>query len=138
MPLIIRSAFNAFTETEKMLKARFWDKPRERSQRAAAMAQAAKGTKRRCPLRHDKVAWSGPPWDAVRAWVCLYCNAAASEPEIKDRGYDFDTVPDWIIEEVLDADLKRQGEGKPTFFSNPDALVRSDSSEAWKDAHTNG
>jgi hypothetical protein len=117
MGLVIKPAFNAFKEVEKMLKARFWDKERERSQRASGLAQIAQGTKRRCPLRHDMIAWSGPPHDAIRCYVCLRCNAAASEPEIKDRGHDFDTVPDWLIHEILDLDLQRQAGGSKKMFA---------------------
>lgn len=120
MGLVIKPAFNAFKEVEKMLKARFWDKERERSQRASGLAQIAQGTKRRCPLRHDMIAWSGPPHDTIRCYVCLRCNAAASEPEIKDRGHDFDTVPDWLIHEILDLDLQRQGEGSKKMFAGFD------------------
>lgn len=118
MAPLIRVAFNAFAEAEKLLKYRWWDKERERSNRAAALAAAAKGTARRCPLRHDSIAWSGPPHDAVRCYICLRCNAAASEPEIKDMGYDFETVPDWIILQILDLDLQRQAEmGNRSFYS---------------------
>ena len=120
MGLVIKPAFNAFKEVEKMLKARFWDKERERSQRASGLAQIALGTKRRCPLTHDMIAWSGPPHDTIRCYVCLRCNAAASEPEIKDRGHDFDTVPDWLIHEILDLDLQRQGEGSKKMFAGFD------------------
>src|SRR3990167_2496320 len=98
-------------QVEKMLKYRFGDKERERSNRAAGLAELAQGTKRRCPVRHDQIAWSGPPHDSVRAYICLRCNAAASEPEIKYMGFEFDTVPDWIIESILDIDLQRQAAG---------------------------
>lgn len=100
--------FDMFKEVEKMLHYRFWDKERERSQRASGLRELALGTKRRCPLRHDTIAWSGPPHDEVRAYICLRCNAAASEPEIKHLGFDFDTVPNWIIHSILDTDLERQ------------------------------
>ena len=116
MPPLIRIPFNAFAEVEKLLKAKFWDKERERSNRAAGLADMAQGTTRRCPMRHDQIAWSGPPHDRIRAYVCLRCNAAACEPEIKDRGFDFETVPDWIIHEILDLDLQRQAKGNPKFF----------------------
>ena len=106
----IKVSFNAFKEVEQMLKYRFWDKERERSNRAAGMAKMARGTRRRCPLRHSRIAWSGLPYDPIRCYICLDCNAAASEPEIKDRGYDFNNVPDVIIDEILDLDLARQGE----------------------------
>lgn len=116
MPLI-RVPFNAFKEVEKMLHYRFWDKERERSNRASGLAALAQGTKRRCPLRHDTFAWSGPPHDAVRCYVCLRCNAAASEPEIKDRGYDFETVPIEILDEIWDLDLQRQAAGNSAQFA---------------------
>jgi len=93
------------------------DKERERSNRAAGLASLAYGTKRRCPMRHDQIAWSGPPHDEVRAYVCLRCNAAASEPEIKYMGYEFETVPDFIIHSILDMDLQRQAEGNATHFA---------------------
>ncbi len=112
---LIRVPVNMFAEVERLLKARFWDKERERSNRAAGLAAVAEGTKRVCPLRHDTIAWSGPPHDKVRAYICLRCNAAASEPEIKHMGYDFDTVPDWIIHSILDMDLQRQAAGKRVF-----------------------
>lgn len=115
MPLI-RVSFDAFKEVEKLLHYRFWDKERERSNRAAALHdQGPSVVARFCPLRHSRIAWSGPPHDAVRAWVCLDCHAAACEPEIKDRGCDFETVPDWIIENILDLDLERQMEGNRFF-----------------------
>ena len=119
MPISIRTPFNAFNELEKRLKYKFWDKERERSNRAAKMADDAKQFSRpaaRCPMRHDQIAWSGPPHDAIQAYVCLRCNAAACEPEIKDRGHDFATVPDWIIDEILDLDLQRQAQGNPKMF----------------------
>ena len=115
MPLI-RVPIDMFREVEKLLKYRFWDKERERSNRAAGLVDLAKGIVRRCPMRHDRIAWSGPPHDAIRAYVCLRCNAAACEPEIKDRGFEFDTVPDWIIEEILDLDLQRQADGNRRVF----------------------
>lgn len=117
MAPLIRVPVDMFKEVERMLKYRFSDKERERSNRAAGLVVAAKGTPRRCPLRHDMIAWSGPPHDAVRAYVCLRCNAAASEPEIKDRGFEFDTVPDWEIIAILDLDLQRQGEMGNKSFS---------------------
>lgn len=123
MGLVVKVPVNMFKEVEKMLHYRFWDKERERSQRATAMAQAAQGTRRRCPFRHDQVAWSGPPHDTVRAWVCLRCNAAASEPEIKDRGYAFEDATEDLIVEILDLDLQRQAEqgNKAFFFGGFDA-----------------
>lgn len=115
MAPLIRVSFDAFKEVEKLLKYKWWDKERERSNRAAALAEQARGTKRRCPLRHDMIAWSGPPHDPIRAYICLRCNAAASEPEIKDRGFDFETIPDWEMDKILDLDLQRQS-GNPAFY----------------------
>ena len=116
-PLIIIKE-NMFHTVEQMLKHRFWDKARERSNRAAALVENARGTKRRCPLRHNTIAYSGPPHDLIRCYVCLLCNAAASEPEIKDRGCDFETVPDWILDAIFDLDLKRQSDmGTKTHFA---------------------
>ena len=116
-PLGWNAPFNAAKEVEKMLHYRFHDKERERSQRASSLVEAARGTRRRCPMRHDQIAWSGPPHDSVRCYVCLRCNAAASEPEIRDRGFDFETIPDWEIIKILDLDLQRQAElGNKSFF----------------------
>lgn len=114
-PLIIVKE-DMFAEVEKMGKYKFWDKERERSNRAVSIQDHAFGTKRRCPLRHERIAWSGPPHDAVRAYICLECGAAAAEPEIKDRGYEFDTIPDYAIHTIMDLDLERQAEGNPTSF----------------------
>ena len=109
---------NVFREVEKLLKYRWGDKERERSNRAAGLNDRAQGTARRCPSvpPHDRIAWSGPPHDSVRAYICLECHAMASEPEIKDRNWDFDQVPDWIIHEIFDLDLQRQAEGNPVSF----------------------
>ena len=104
-------------EVNDMLKHRFGDKERERSQRASGLHGLALGTRRRCPMRHDMIAWSGPPHDAIRAYVCLRCNAAASEPEIVDRGYEFNAAPDTLIHEILDLDLERQATTNPTQFA---------------------
>ena len=116
MPIHISSPIDYFREVERMLRYRFADKERERSNRAAGLVELARGTTRRCPLRHNRIAWSGPPHDAIRSYVCLECNAAACEPEIRDRGFDFDTVPDWEIDRILDLDLQRQAEGNARSF----------------------
>ena len=109
-PLIVVKA-DMFAEAERQMRHKAGDKERERSNRAAGLHGLAMGSRRRCPMRHDTIAWSGPPHDTVRAYVCLRCNAAASEPEIKDMGYEFETVSDWIIHRILDLDLQRQAEG---------------------------
>ena len=116
MPLVIKTPFNAFKEVEKRLHYKWWDKERERSNRAAGMVELAQGTRRRCPLRHQRIGWSGPPHDKLRCYICLDCNAAACEPEIKDRGFDFDTIPDWEIDRIFELDLERQASGNPKLF----------------------
>lgn len=115
-------------EIEKALKYRFRDKEQQRSNRAHQLAEVNRGTRRICPMRHDSIAWSGPPHDTIRTYICLRCNAAASEPEIKSLGFDFDTVPDWIIYQVLDADLQRQAKNAVTFggFGGLDAVDFND------------
>ena len=114
---LVRIHFDPFKEVEKWSKYRFWDKERERSNRAAGMA-AAGVTARRCIMRHDQIAWVGPPHDSIRAYVCLRCSAYASEPEIKDRGFTFEEIPDWEIDAILDLDLQRQATGSKTFAMN--------------------
>jgi len=115
-PLIIVKE-DMFAEAERQMRYKAGHKERERSNRAAGLHGLAMGSRRRCPMRHDTIAWSGPPHDEVRAYICLLCNAAASEPEIKDMGYEFETVPDWIIMHILDLDLQRQAVGNPSSFS---------------------
>ena len=117
MPLLIRVPVDMFREVEKMLRFRFHDKERERSNRAVGLANLAYGTRRRCPLQHDQIAWSGPPHDQIRAYVCLRCNAVACEPEIKDRGFAFETICDTELYKILDLDLERQAQGNPKSFA---------------------
>ena len=54
-PLIIVKE-DMFAEAEKMGKYKFGDKERERSNRAVGIQDRAYGTKRRCPLRHQRIA----------------------------------------------------------------------------------
>ena len=120
MPPLIRVPVNMFKEVERMLHHRFWDKERERSNHASQHRQAgvqqaqhvlrAPGVAPRCLRNHDQIAWSGPPHDKLRAYVCLHCHGSASEDEIRDRGWEFETIPDWIIHEIIDADLARQAQ----------------------------
>jgi len=121
-PLIVVKE-DMFAEAERLMRHKAGDKGRERSNRAAGMHEAAMRTRRRCPLRHDKIAWMGPPHDPIRCYVCLYCSAAASEPEIKGMGYEFDTVPDFIIHHILDLDLQRQAEGNATSFAGMGGII---------------
>ena len=114
-PLIIVKE-DMFKEAERQMRHKAGDKERERSNRAAGLHSLAMGTGRRCPRLHDMIAWVGPPHDTIRAYVCLLCNAAASEPEIKYMGYEFETVPDYIIHSILDADLQRQATTNPVSF----------------------
>lgn len=92
---------------EKRSKYRFWDKERERSNHAALLHEAGP-VGRRCLLRHPRIAISGPPHDPIRAYVCLECHAAACEPEIKDKGWEFETITQEAMDEILDLDLERQ------------------------------
>ena len=108
---------SAQQEVNKMLQYRYADKARERSNHATRMVEQAFGTRRVCPLNHDQLAWVGPPYDPIRAYVCLRCNAMASEPEIKDRGFDFDTIMDVEILKILDLDLKRQAGSNAKLFT---------------------
>lgn len=105
---------------EKRLHYKFWDKERERSNRAAGLAEKSRGDVRRVPRcpsfpPHNRIAWSGPPYDSIRAYICLECKAMASEPEIASYGFDFDLAPDWIILPIFDLDLQRQVAGKKMF-----------------------
>ena len=104
-----------FQEVERRLKYKWWDKQRERSNRAKGFMEGG-AVAVKCVMRHDTIAYSGPPNDAIRAYVCLYCHGAACEPEIKDKGFDFETVPDWIIYQIMNLDLERQARGKPSSF----------------------
>jgi hypothetical protein len=117
MGIVIRSPVDMFKEAEKRLHYRFWDKERERSNHAALLHNQGPSVRSRfCPLRHQTIAWSGPPHDTIRAYICLDCHAAACEPEIKDRGFDFETVPDWEIKAIFDLDLERQVAQSRSFF----------------------
>lgn len=116
MGVVINIPVNMFKLVEQRLKYKFWDKGRERSNHAAALA-ASGAVAVRCIMKHDQLAYTGPPDDQVRAWVCLRCHGAASEPEIIHRGFDFDTAPDWIIDEILNLDLQRQNQGNPKMFA---------------------
>ena len=108
--VVVRVAYDAFKEVEKRLHYRWWDKQRERSNHAKLLAEAGP-TGRRCLLKHRTWAYSGPPDDKVRAIVCLDCHAAACEPEMIDRGWEWDTIPDWEVDKILDLDLDRQVKG---------------------------
>ena len=98
MPLIqIKEDIAA--QIEKRSWYRFWDKERERSNHAVQI-QAAGITRPRC--LHSRFAWSGPPHDKVQAITCLDCQSYATEPEMKDRGYDFNDCPDWVFFAIFD------------------------------------
>lgn len=100
----------------KRLQSRFWDKDRERSNRAAGMRDGGI-TMPTCVMRHDTIAYSGPPHDAVKAYICLHCHGAACEPEIKDRGYGFATIPLEAIHAIMDDDVERQRKGNAHNFA---------------------
>ena len=116
MPPLIRVPIDMFKEVEKLLHYKWWDKERERSNRATAMA-AAGAIASRCLTHHDQLAMVGPPHDEIRAYVCLRCHAIACEPEIKHRGFDYETIPDWEIDTILDLDLERQRKGNSRMFA---------------------
>lgn len=115
MPLI-RMAYDAFKDVEKRMKYRFWDKERERSERSYGLADRGPIAPS-CPLGHQSFAWSGPPYNKERLYVCITCGAYCSEDMIKDMGYLFDTVPDYIIYDLMN-EVARQKymKGDPIFF----------------------
>lgn len=115
---VIKVPENMFRLVEKRLKYRFWDKERERSNHAKQWIDDGVVT-RACPKHHDTLCYSGPPNDKVRAYVCYHCHAAACEPEIRDRGFEFETIPDWEIHIILDLDLRRQMAGNSRSFFIP-------------------
>jgi hypothetical protein len=126
MPIHISVPINMFKEVQKRMFYKFGDKERQRSNRANEIREAG-ATARQCFMRHDQIAWSGPQHNGIRAtmghppekvlaYVCLRCGAAAADPEIKDRGWEFDTIPDWEIHTIMDLDLERQASGTSTTF----------------------
>ena len=96
---LIRVKEDMFRLVEKRLKYRFWDKERERSNHAVQLQEAGV-TRPRCP--HLRIAWSGPPHNAVQAITCLDCQSFATEPEMRDQGFDFNDCPDWIFFAIMD------------------------------------
>ena len=121
MPPLIIIKKNLQQLIEKRLRYRFHDKERERSQRAAGMADRGP-TAALCPLRHRDTAWSGPPHNSVRQVTCLTCFATATEFHVKEMGYHFDDrgtgdCPDYVIEDLMDEELRQRFErGNPTVF----------------------
>ena len=107
MGILIRSAYDAFKDVEKRMRYKFSDKERERSNRASAMADRGP-IHAVCPLRHQSIAWSGPPHDTIRRYICLQCSAYASEDMIKDMGYEFLTCPDYIMLDLMDEVLRHR------------------------------
>lgn len=113
----IRTPVNVQAEVGKRSRYRFAGKEEERSNHAALLHQQGPALPlAHCLRRHQTLAYSGPPHDAVRAYVCLDCHAAASEPEIKDMGFTFAEIPDWELDKILDMDLKRQVEQSKAFY----------------------
>ncbi len=108
MPPLIRVAQNAFKEVEKRAKYAFSGKEAERDRRTTYMADLARSRPEFCPLGHDRISM-GKQVRGGRGFVCLSCGAAACEDEIKDMGYDYETVPIEIIDFIFDEDLTRQG-----------------------------
>lgn len=110
MPLI-KVAYDAFKDVEKRMTYRFWDKQRERSNRAAGMADRGPAAVS-CPRRHQTLAFSGPPDDRIKQYVCLHCSAYATEGMINDMGHEFELVPDYIIYDLMDEVLKQHSVGR--------------------------
>ena len=115
MPISIQVPENMFQAVEKRLKYRFWDKERERSQRAAGLADKGPVVPL-CPRNHDTIAWSGPPHNKVRCYTCLHCNVYISEPEIRDKGLEFETIADWQMHQMMDEKLTQFRNGSPKLF----------------------
>ena len=102
---------------EKGLAYRYWRKAEERPLHAIAISQAADRPKEQA-CGHEVRAYGGPPHAPLpRRWVCLLCREAASEDEIRERGYDFNHVPDFILYEIFDARLKMRRTGKVLFVA---------------------
>lgn len=129
MGLVIIPKMNMFAEVEKRLKYRFWDKERQRSNRAAQIREEG-ARMRRCWNNHNDIAWSGPEHNPIRvkmglppekelAYVCITCGGAACDTVIKDMGWTFDTIPDWEIKRIMDMDLLWQAEGNARSFFMP-------------------
>mgnify|MGYP001614982591 CR=1 FL=1 len=116
MAPLIRIPVDMFKEVEKLLLYRFWDGDRRLSNHGQGIAEYGAATWR-CLRQHERLQWVGPPHDPIRAYVCLDCHGAACEPEIRDRGFEFDLIPDWEIHKILDLDLERQRVGKRTAIS---------------------
>ncbi len=100
MGILIRVKEDFAQLIEKGAQYRFGRKDRERSNHAKQI-QAGEW-RPSCPTRHNRVAWSGPPHDLIESITCLDCGAWASKPEMADRGYDFDSCPDWIYLAIMD------------------------------------
>lgn len=115
-PFHISIPFNAFKEVEKRMHYRYWDKQRERSNHAKLLAEAGPRG-RKCLMKHRDWAYSGPPDDDYRTIVCLFCHAAATEPVMKARGFEWETITDWQIDEILDLDLELQARGQRGFIT---------------------
>jgi hypothetical protein len=110
MPVLVQSRVNFFHEIEKKLKYRFWDKERERSNHAVRLQEAGV-IRPRC--KHERTAWSGPPHDIVQCITCLDCQSFVTEPEMKDRGFDFENCPDFVFHAIMDERAKRQVRSQP-------------------------
>lgn len=118
MSILIRVKEDFAKLIEKQSRYRFWDKERERSNHAVRIQEG--GPRPSCPTHHQRIAWSGPPHDLIQSITCLDCGSWATEPEMRDMGFDFNDCPDWIYIQILDARIKRiHKQGNPTqFFMN--------------------
>lgn len=106
-------------EIDHALHYRFWDKPREQSNRFGNLADRGDAAPL-CPTRHDKLAYSGPPHDKVMRIICMRCTSYASADEIRERGYHFDgpelNCPELVLCDIMDRKLRKKAAGAFSFF----------------------
>jgi len=100
---------------EKRSQYRFRGKEQDRSNYAAGKADRGSAAAF-CPRQHDTIAYSGPPHDSVKQYVCMHCSAGANEAMIKDMGFEFDTVPDYVMADLMDEVLRVRASGKKMYF----------------------
>ena len=113
----IRVRENMAALVEKRLKYRFWDSERKWSNRAAGIADGGP-QQAVCPLRHDEIAWSGPPHNAFPAVRLPAVWCGRQRVRYQGHGHDFETVPDWIIHDLMDERLRLRFEkGDPSTFA---------------------
>ena len=115
------SAFEkANAELEKRLKYRFWRKAEERPAHAAAIAAITdRANPGFCPRNHDQMAYAGPPFPYVgeqMRYVCLFCGETASWDECRERGFQFEPPPDFVIQDIMNLKLQAKAKHKGILF----------------------